>query len=106
MGWPIEVRQLGNVGGLDGGSAKTEDSGVLNFVHATGIFAGENFDYDTVGRINWASGAVTSLNIIGPTHCTLGGEYRFRSVVSGDSVLTPISYSCELTDLSTVYQRL
>ncbi len=82
--------------------AKTLDQGNLKFVHATGDFAGEKYDYDPFDRIDWASGAITSLTILGPTHCTLGGEYRFRTVAAGDSVLTPVTYSYELTDLPNV----
>jgi M6 family metalloprotease-like protein len=44
---------------------KTADQGSVTFVNATGVFAGENFDYDNYNRINWTTGiaGITSINI-------------------------------------------
>jgi len=79
---------------------KTVDQGELVFVNATGMFGGEMFDGDTHNRIHWRMGALAGVTISGPTFVTKGGSYLYRATVTGDDVITPITYRCTATDLA------
>ena len=72
--------------------------GRADFVHATGVFAGEAYDDDFSNLIDWHKGSFSTFNLAGPTVATLGGSYDFTATATGDMPLTPITYSWTVTD--------
>lgn len=86
-----------NPGGGASNVRKTVRAGSADFVHATGIFAGESYDNDSFSLIDWHTGGFTLASITGPTAATMGGEYDFTANVTGDLPLTPITYYWTVT---------
>ena len=81
-----------NAGGTASNVRKSVAAGRADFVHATGIFAGEAYDNDVSNLVNWYTGNLTQVGITGPSVVTKGGTYQFTATAAGDSPLTPIYY--------------
>jgi hypothetical protein len=90
-----------NAGGTASNVRKSVAAGRADFVHATGIFAGEAYDNDVSNLVNWYTGNLTQVGITGPSVVTKGGTYQFTATAAGDSPLTPIYYFWTATDLAS-----
>ncbi len=89
-----------NAGRGSSNVTKSSATGRADFVHATGVFAGESYDDDTFNLINWHTGVASAVHLSGPTFATMGGQYDYTATVTGDVPLTPITYTWTITDQS------
>ena len=87
-----------NAGGGASNVRKTTTLGSADFVHATGVFAGESYDDDTNNLVDWHTGSLAGLSLAGPTVATMGGAYDFTATATGDMPFTPITYRWTMTD--------
>lgn len=91
-----------NPGGGAVNVKKLSASGVADFVHADGAFAGESYDYDPLNLVTWRTGTLGTLAVNGPSVVTLGGQGGFTAVAGGDTPETPVAFIWEATDLSGI----
>jgi hypothetical protein len=90
-----------NAGGGASNVRKSVAGGRADFVHATGVFAGEAYDNDASNLVNWFTGNLTQVGITGPSVVTKGGTYQFTANAAGDAPLMPITYYWTATDLTS-----
>ena len=91
-----------NVGPGSTNVRKSLRAGGVDFVHATGVFAGEAYDDDPYNLVNWHDGGIVEVHLSGPVVATLHGKYNYSATVNGDLPATPITYSWTITDRSFV----
>lgn len=87
-----------NPGGGSYNVYKPNKPGGLRFIGAMGSFAGEAYDQDPYGNVDWHSGAITHVGVATPPTMTRRGGCHMIARINGDLPLEPFTYRWAVTD--------